>query len=99
MDDDRLKWIDMNKTQIIDFLAKTKFEKLFPLPNRFLNYYDKPDPILGEIPDPRSGAILYLSWLLTDLGDYESLCTPIEVGELLKSVGEAIISLTEPAQI
>ena len=87
MDYDVLETIETCKEVLSNFIVETKFEKLLgPLPNSFL----------GEEPDPRGIAMLYLSWLLTDWGDYKYLCTLAEVGELLKNIGEAILSRTEP---
>ena len=66
-----------------------EWRQLLPLPNRFLGYKD-----------PRSGILLYLSWLLTDLYDWNwPRFTPMQLARFLRDLADSIESSTNPVSL
>ena len=88
MDEDLQEAISCWIEEIRKALEEMKWQKyLMLLPNRF-----------GAVEaDPRNLILLYLSWLLTDLGDgnWEGV-TAKEVVQILRDIADAIENCTEP---
>jgi len=87
MDEEIGEWIHCNMEEIRKGLEELRWQEyLPPLPNK-----------LSSAGDPRSGILLTLSWLLTDLfdSDWEEI-TAREVVQILRNIADAIENCTEP---
>lgn len=88
MDGETLDWIRCSMEEIGKGIEELKWQKYLTL---------LPDTFLRDEADPRSGILLSLSWLLTDLldGNWEGF-TPSKMAEILRDIADAIMNSAEP---
>lgn len=82
--DEAQEWVRFSLSEIKNAKEELEWQHLMPLPNTFLGYKD-----------PRSGILLHLSWLLTDLYDWNwQGFTPMELARALRDISNTIESST-----